>query len=49
MEIEASLHNLEKRVLLILREIGEVSTVNEIASASGLSEAEINKAVEWLK
>jgi phenylalanyl-tRNA synthetase alpha chain len=43
------LHNLERKVLLVLRELGDGLTYNLIKEKSGLSEAELNKAIEWLK
>ena len=44
-----TLHNLEKEVLLALKSLGEKLTINIIIEKTKLSEAEINKGVEWLK
>ena len=44
-----SLHNLERKVLIALREIGDGLTFNVIKEKSGLSEAELNRAIEWLR
>ncbi|MCD6576281.1 MAG: phenylalanine--tRNA ligase subunit alpha [Nanoarchaeota archaeon] len=44
-----SLHNLERKVLIALREFGDGLTLNVIKERANLSEGEINKAIEWLK
>ena len=49
MEILETLHNLEKKVLLAVKELGEGITINIIIEKTDLKEAEINKGVEWLK
>ncbi len=43
------LHDLEKKVLLAIKELGEGITVNILKEKSGLSESDINRALEWLK
>lgn len=47
-EIE-TLHNLEKQVLLALKELGPTLTIDVIIDKTKLSEAEVNKGIEWLK
>jgi len=44
-----TLHNLEKQVLLALKELGPKLPADVIIEKTKLSEAEINKGVEWLK
>ena len=43
------LHDLEKKVLISLKDVGGGITTNVLVMKSGLGEAEVNKAVEWLK
>ena len=44
-----SLHNLERKILLTLKEFGDGLTINVIKKESKLGESEVNRAVEWLK
>lgn len=44
-----TLHDLEKKVLLTIKDIGEGITHNDIQEKSGLGEAEVNRAIEWLR
>jgi len=44
-----TLHNLEKHVLLALKSLGDRLTIDVIIENTKLSEAEINKGIEWLK
>ncbi len=43
------LHTLERKVLIALRELGDGVTLNAIMEKANLGEAEVNRAVEWLK
>ena len=49
MELVETLHDLEKKVLLSLKDIGEGVTVNIIVDESDLKRGEVNKAIQWLK
>jgi phenylalanyl-tRNA synthetase alpha chain len=44
-----TLHRLERQVLLAFKELGGRLTTGLIIEKTGLSEAEVNKAIEWLK
>jgi len=43
------LHDLEKKVLLTMKDIGDGVTFNVILEKSDLGESEVNRAIEWLK
>ncbi|MCD6547787.1 MAG: phenylalanine--tRNA ligase subunit alpha [Nanoarchaeota archaeon] len=44
-----TLHNLEKKVLLALKELGEGISQKALMEKTSLGEDEINRAIEWLK
>jgi len=43
------LHNIEKKILLVLKKFGNGLTINVIIEESKLGESEVNKGIEWLK
>lgn len=48
--VEAELlHDLEKKVLLTLQDMGHTSQADIIREKSGLREDDVNRAIEWLK
>lgn len=48
MSSEETLTNSEKKVLLVLKEVDRI-TSNVVEEKAAMKEAEVNKAVEWLK